>query len=174
MDMFKVLHSYRIDTHNKYRAIELTGSLDLNPDGYRRLIGELVGQTDVNIGDDEAKHTAMYLVDALFDPEADSSLDRAQERAQALLARYPHLLVKDESTEDNTNVRTNADGVVLGATGKPRKGYKKQAATELWHKHKNEITERKDWIALFCKEISGMDKAVANTYLHNFEKGKWA
>lgn len=163
--MITQLKELNIDTTNKFTAIESAGALEFDENTYRRIIGDLTGSKEVNVGDDEAKHTFLYLVEQVVtDTEID--LNTAQSKALKLIKRYPHLLIKPEHTSYYVPKKT------IDATGAPvqKKGAKKQKALALWRS--NEFSTRKEWIEFLMAEVP-LSKAAASTYYHNMKTGIW-
>ena len=163
--MLKQLKEIGIDTHNKYTAIETAGQTEFDAETYRRIIGELTGAEEVNVGDDEAKHTFMYLVNDIVD-KGEADLDSAQKRGLKLVTKNPHLLIKPETKSYYVPKKT------VDATGAPvqKKGAKKQKALKLWKE--NNFSTRKEWIEFLMQEVP-LSKAAASTYYHNMKTGLW-
>lgn len=173
--VLKLLEGYGINMHNEYVAARSISILDLSPEQCRAIVGEMLSGGDTSmIGDAEMQKTFQYLVNQYFDatyPVFDLSV--AHERAITLIKRFPHILVKaqtrfDEETGEFITIEKKTNN------GSPRKGYKKEMALSLYRENKETITERKDWVKLFMKKITGMSKGVAHAYLHNIENKKWA
>ena len=166
-----------IDMHNIHNAIQTASEMDFSPNRARDLLTKAlnVDSKVVNdlVGDDEANFTLRYAINQYFEPLTTMELIPAHQRALKLLKRFP-IVERDSINEDETTPnKINDDGVKLGKTGKPRKGYKKEMALSLYRENKDTIVKRADWVVLFVENISGMNKAVANTYIHNIETKKW-
>lgn len=175
----KYLIGYGIDIFSKYTAVESCNASNHSPHVYLDMIREIMGdaELDLELDEYEIKYTASYLILQLFNVDGGTlDLEDAIAKGKAHVASHSYCRMRDTDTDSEGNVipaPVNKDGVTLGKTGKPQKGYKKKRAMELWSANKGKITERKDWIKLFMDEISELSKPVANTYVHNLMSGKW-
>ncbi len=167
----KILENRGVEMHGKIHAIRSVGILGFTPEVCRGLIGDIL-QVDMKVvnglvSDDVADKTLCYLIDQYFEPMGTLNLLDAYNRAVALRKAYP-IAEPDPFINENPE---EPEKVIKG--GKVKKGYKKQTALSLYRKHKDNITEKAEWINLFIKEIEGMSRGVANTYIHNILTGKW-
>lgn len=178
--LFEKLEGLHINTRSKHFAISDIKSRGWTPSRIREILADLAGKPADHVTDIEAEKTLMYLVGQILDPLGEVDLDEAHFSALALFEQYPHILAeKNPELDENGNlverVERNEDGVAVGKSGKPRRGYKKAAALDLWRDNPKELDrdDRKAWIALFVEEISDMNPGTANTYLNNIERGVW-
>ncbi len=172
------LESYGIDMYSVHTAVETIGIKSFSPSKCREILQAVLEiDSTEGVSDDESKLVLKYVIGQYFDADVTLDLENAIKSARSLIKRFPSAITKAVNKLDADGnivpIELNDDGVAVGNTGKPRKGYKKDMALELYRENQKEITERSDWIELFVKEISGMTKAVANTYIHNIESGKW-
>lgn len=154
-----------IDTRSRIYAIQDAGALEFDENTYRRIIGELTGTEDVNIGDDYARHTFMYLIDGIMQDNPD--LSAAEARAIAYVDANRWVLAKPEYEYEPKQT--------VDALGQPkqRKGAKKEAAIVFWKSNQGKFTTRKEWIAALADNV-GLTEAAASTYHHNLKTGKWS
>ncbi len=182
MDYFKKLEQLFINTRSKHFAIKDIKAKGWTPSRIREILTDLSGKPAAHIEDIEAEKTLMYLVAQILDPMADIDLDNAHFSTLELFEKYPYLRAEEDDDLDADGnlreVKYNEDGVRIGKDGKPRKGYKKEMALELWRTNPNDLKrggdDRKGWVDLFVEQISDMGRSVANTYVLNLESGKWA
>ena len=161
-----------ITTNSRLRAVQEAGELSFNPDTYRKVIGDLIGSNDVNVGDDEAKFTFMYLVEEIVVGQKTDSIDiaSAEEKAIKFVQTNRWILAKpDEETSYYKHKST------IDALGQPKqkKGAKKEAALRFWKTNQNKFTTRKEWINALAKHV-GLTEAASSTYHYNLRKGIWS
>ncbi len=180
MDLFKTLDDNGIDTHNLYVAIESVTTLPNGATDCRRIITELSDNPAPEMSDLEAQWTLKFMVKQVFNADVEVNADEAQLEAMMLIDSRPWMKAKPDSDNDLGNgdgadSKVNDDGVEVGKGGKPKKGYKKNMALDLWRANPEGLvrTDRKAWIKTFVEKISDMNPQVANTYLSNIERGKW-
>ena len=87
-----------ISTNSRLRAVQEAGELEFDPDTYRRVISELTQSEDVNVGDEEAKFTFMYLVEEIVVGQKTDSLDLASAESKAIkfVNANPWAIIKPE------------------------------------------------------------------------------
>lgn len=159
-----------INMSGRVRAVQTAAELDFDADTYRRIIGELTGDDDVNIGDDEVKFVFRYTVQGIAEGQpVDIAYGAAVPKGIDYVATHPWVLAKPDY-ESNYTPKSTVD-----ALGQPKqkKGAKKQAAIKFWKENQGKYTTRKEWIEALADAV-GLTSAAASTYHHNLNKGNWA
>lgn len=156
-----------IDTRSTIRAVQDAGALEFDENTYRRIIGELTGTEDVNVSDDHARHTFMYLVQDVVSGQ-DINLNAAEERAIKYVAKNPWSIIKPEY---NNYYEPKSTVDALGQP-KQKKGAKKEAAIAFWNANQGKYTSRKEWIEALAENV-GLTPAAASTYHHSLKNGLW-
>ena len=161
-----------ISTNSRLRAVQEAGELAFDPDTYRRVIGELTGSEDVNVGDDEAKFAFMYLVEEIVAGQKTDSIDIASAESKAIkfVKNNPWVLAKPDEDDSYYTPKSTVD-----ALGQPKqkKGAKKIAAIRFWKDNQSKFKNRKEWITALAENI-GLTEAAASTYHYNLRKGIWS
>lgn len=166
-DINTYLKELGIDTTSRIRGVQDAGALEFDENTYRRIIGELTGEEDINVGDDYARMTFMYLIGDVLEAGV-PNLAAAEEKAVRYVDAHPWILAKPEY-EYEYEAKSTVD-----ALGQPKqkKGAKKAAAIAFYTKNKAQNWTRKEWIAQLCEAV-GLTPAAASTYFHNMSKGSW-
>ena len=170
MNAIEVLSELKINTTSCLRAVQDANHIRFEDNTYRRLIGQLTGSDDVNVGDDEARHTFLYLVEEIVKEQKTDSIDLASAHNKALkfVKANPWATVKPEYTS-YYKPKTTVD-----ALGNPRqkKGAKKAKAIKFWNENRGKFNTRKEWIEALMENV-GLTEAAASTYHYNLKKGVW-
>jgi hypothetical protein len=164
-DINTYLNELGIDTTSRIRGVQDAGALSFDENTYRRIIGELTGEEDVNVGDDYARMTFMYLIGDVLEVGV-PNLPTAEAKAIEYVDAHPWILAKPEYEYEPKSK--------VDALGQPKqkKGAKKEAAIIFWNANQSKYSTRKEWIKALADNV-GLTKAAASTYHHNLKKGIW-
>jgi hypothetical protein len=156
-----------IDMSSRIRAVQDAGALEFDENTYRRVIGEMLELDDVNISDDHAKHTFMYIVQDLASG-LPAQLEVAEEKAIKFVAKNPWEIIKPDYSQYYEPKST------VDALGQPKqkKGAKKDAAIAFWNANQDKNWTRKEWITNLAEAV-GLTPAAASTYYYNVSKKVW-
>jgi hypothetical protein len=159
-----------IDITNRVYAVQDAGATEFDADTYRRIIGELSGSDDINVGDDEAKTAFMYMVDNIATGlPGNIAYPIAEAKAVKFVEANPWINAKPDF-ESTYTPKSTVDAV---GNPKQKKGAKKAQAIAFWKANQGKFTTRKDWIEALMEAVS-LSKGAASTYHYNMKSGVWA